>query len=143
GAENAGVRWSRRGGSPLGEVYLDNSATTRVDPEVAGAMVHAASAAYGNPSSPHRKGLKAERLVRAARQAVARALGGVEERSIIFTSGGTEANNLAVLGAARAAARHGRHVITTAVEHSSVLEACLALGREGFDVTVLPVDSEG
>src|SRR5690606_2048810 len=80
---------------------------------------------------------------RAARQAVARALGGVEERSIIFTSGGTEANNLAVLGAARAAARHGRHVITTAVEHSSVLEACLALGREGFDVTVLPVDGEG
>jgi len=127
----------------LGEVYLDNSATTRVDPEVAEAMVHAASAAYGNPSSPHRKGLEAERLVRAARQAVARALGGVEERSIIFTSGGTEANNLAVLGAARAAARHGRHVITTAVEHSSVLEACLALGREGFDVTVLPVDGEG
>ncbi|HEX6990184.1 MAG TPA: cysteine desulfurase family protein [Bacillota bacterium] len=127
----------------MGEVYLDNSATTRVDPQVAEAMSHAAVVAYGNPSSPHRKGLEAEHLVRDARAAAARALGGVEERTILFTSGGTEANNLAVFGAARAAGRRGRHVVTTAVEHSSVLEACLALRDEGFDVTVLPVGGDG
>ena len=125
------------------EVYLDNSATTRVEPEVVEAMSHAAAVAYGNPSSPHRKGLDAERLVREARAAVARALGGVDDRTVLFTSGGTEANNLAVFGTARAAGRAGRHVVTTAVEHSSVLEACLALKHEGFDVTVLPVDAEG
>lgn len=125
------------------EVYLDNSATTRVEPEVVEAMSHAAATAYGNPSSPHRKGLEAERLVREARRAAARALGDVDERTILFTSGGTEANNLAVFGGARAAGRRGRHVVTTAVEHSSVLEACLALRREGFEATVLPVDGEG
>lgn len=124
------------------EVYLDNSATTRVRPEVVAAMVTAMEEDYGNPSSVHRRGQAAERAVRAARAAVAETLA-AEPEEIFFTSGGTEANNLAILGLARARARRGRHLITTAVEHPSVLEAFHRLEKEGFSVTYLPVDREG
>ena len=110
------------------EVYLDNSATTQVRPEVAAAVMETMTRWYGNPSSLHQKGLEAEGLVEEAREAVARSLC-VQRDTIYFTSGGTEANNLALWGAARARARRGRHIITTAIEHPSVLNVCGRLRR--------------
>jgi cysteine desulfurase len=97
---------------------------------------------YGNPSSLHSKGLEAEKIVTHARRSLAAFLG-VKEEEITFTSGGTEANNLALKGGARRRQRRGRHLITTKVEHPSVLYACQALEREGFTVTYLDVDSLG
>jgi cysteine desulfurase len=124
------------------EIYLDNSATTRVPPQVAELMASVLTANYGNPSSLHGKGLEAERLLRDARSLLASALS-VKESEIIFTSGGTEANNLAVKGTARRRRRGGLHLITTAIEHPSVLYAFNALREEGFEVTFLPVDADG
>ncbi len=123
-------------------IYLDNSATTRVLPEVAEAVRCAMEEEFGNPSSPHGLGLRAERAVREAREVIARGLG-VDAGEVVFTSGGTEANNLAVIGAARALRRRGDHVITTRVEHPSVLRACEVLAEEGFRVTRLGVDRQG
>ncbi len=122
------------------EIYLDNAATTRPHAAVVEAMQRVLTEDYGNPSSLHGKGLAAERLVAAAREAVARSLG-VTPEEIIFTCGGTEANNLAIHDAIRLAGRH--HVIATAIEHSSVLEPIRRLTQEGFEVTELPVDREG
>ena len=124
------------------EVYLDNSATTRVREEVAAVVLEAMTRQYGNPSSLHRKGIEAERLVQGARETIARSLG-VKDDEIYFTSGGTEANNLALQGAARARSRRGKHIITTAIEHPSVLNTCARLAEEGFRVTYLPVNREG
>ncbi|MBX6350272.1 MAG: cysteine desulfurase [Clostridia bacterium] len=123
-------------------IYLDNAATTQALPEVAEAVRRALCEDYANPSSLHRLGLAAERLVTAAREALARALG-VGEDELVFTSGGTEANNLAIKGAARARAGRGRHLIVAAAEHDSVLRAAAALGREGFEVEHVPVDGSG
>lgn len=122
------------------EIYLDNAATTKPYPAVVEAMTRALTAEWGNPSSLHGKGLAAERLVTAAREAVARSLG-VNPEEIIFTSGGTEANSLAIQGVARTA--KGRHIITTAIEHSSVHTPIRRLAAQGFEVTELPVDREG
>ncbi|HHX73641.1 MAG TPA: aminotransferase class V-fold PLP-dependent enzyme, partial [Firmicutes bacterium] len=104
------------------QIYLDNSATTAVLPEVAAEMQRVLLTAYGNPSSLHTMGVEAERIKNAARQLLAEACGGRAEE-LIFTSGGTEANNLAVKGVARRLRRRGRHLITTQVEHPSVLYA--------------------
>lgn len=122
------------------EIYLDNAATTRPHPAVVAAMTRALGEEFGNPSSLHRLGLAAERLVSAAREAVARTLA-VAPEEIIFTSGGTEANSLAIRGVASRAP--GRHIITTAVEHSSVLTPIRALAAQGYEVTELPVDAWG
>ncbi|HXF81983.1 MAG TPA: cysteine desulfurase family protein [bacterium] len=122
------------------EIYLDNAATTRPHPAVIEAVTRALAEEWGNPSSLHRKGLAAERLVRAAREAVATTLDASPEE-IVFTSGGTEANNLALHGIAQLA--RGRHIVTTAVEHSSVLTPLRRLAAAGYDVTELPVDGEG
>lgn len=97
---------------------------------------------YGNPSSIHRKGLEAERLLKEARRRVARVLGARDDE-VLFTSGGTEANNLAIKGAAYRHRRRGTHLITTAVEHPSVLNSFRQLENEGFTVTYLPVDKSG
>ncbi len=124
-------------------VYLDHAATTPVHPAVAEAMARCLAETYGNPSSIHGFGREAKKAVEAAREQVA-ALIGARPQEIVFTSGGTEADNLAVLGAARARRDRGNHVITSAVEHHAVLDACEHLaGREGFRVTVLPVDGAG
>jgi len=128
--------------STVREIYLDNAATTRPDPAVVAAMTSALTEGYGNPSSIHGKGVEAERRVAEARAQVA-ALLGVPPAAVLFTSGGTEANNLAIKGAARAYRNRGRHLIGTAVEHSSVLEALRTLEAEGFALTVLPVDRGG
>ncbi|MDO4284718.1 MAG: cysteine desulfurase family protein [Eubacteriales bacterium] len=124
------------------EIYLDNSATTRVYPEVAALMNRIFLEEYGNPSSMHHKGVEAERQLRQARQILAGILKG-KEKNLIFTSCGTEADNLALIGAARANARSGKHLITTRIEHPAVLETMKYLESEGFEVTYLPVDAEG
>ncbi len=124
------------------EIYLDNSATTRPYDEVIELMARVMGTCYGNPSSLHAKGLEAEKIVKEARETLARALGcRVEE--IIFTSGGTEANNQAIKGVAYRHRRRGNHIITSTIEHPSVLNCCRRLEEEGFEVTYVPVDSEG
>ncbi len=119
--------------------YLDNSATTRVCPQAAEKALQMMTACYGNPSSLHSLGAAAEQELNAARQKVARLLG-CRPQEVIFTSGGTESNNLAVLGAAQAKIRAGRHIVTTAVEHASVAAACSELERQGWEVTRLVPD---
>ena len=124
------------------EIYLDNSATTRCLPEAAEVMTRILTEDYGNPSSLHNKGLAGENYIRHARETVAKSIK-AKEKEIVFTSGGTESNNLAIFGAARANRRTGMHVITTAVEHPSVANPFGALADEGYDVTYLPVDRKG
>lgn len=124
------------------DVYLDNAATTRVLPEVVEAMREAMLDQYGNPSSLHRLGLEAEKLTATARGRLATVLDCVPEE-VIFTSGGTEANALAIRGTAWARHGEGRHLITTRTEHPSVLETCRMLEQEGWEVTYLEVDSGG
>lgn len=123
-------------------VYLDNNATTRVAQDVLDAMLPFFREHYGNPSSLHRMGVAAERALTEAREQTARALG-AEPGQVVFTSGGTEANNLALRGAVRALRRRGDHVVTTAVEHPSVLDVCKALEDEGLRVTYVPVEASG
>lgn len=123
-------------------IYLDNAATTRAWPEVAAAMVQALREGYGNPSSLHGLGLEAERAVEAARRQIA-ALLQVSPEELIFTSGGTEANHLAIKGAARALVRRGRHVVTTEVEHASVQNAVADLAAEGYEYTRVSADRRG
>jgi len=126
----------------LEEIYLDNSATTRVCEKSAEKVLELMTQCYGNPSSLHKKGLEAQREVAHARQAVAVSLG-AQPREIIFTSGGTEANNLAVLGGAAAGRRRGKRIVTTAIEHPSVLEPMRQLEKEGFEVVFLTPDTDG
>ncbi len=124
------------------EAYLDNSATTKVFENVKNIMVETMTKDYGNPSSMHMRGVEAERYIRQSAKTIADILK-VEEKEIIFTSGGTESNNLAVLGAAMANRRSGMHIITTAVEHASVHSPMEFLEEQGFRVTCLGVDALG
>lgn len=124
------------------ECYLDNSATTRCFDSVAALMTKIYCEDYGNPSSMHKKGVEAERQLRWAREVIAKNLK-VSEKEIIFTSGGTESDNLALRGAAYANARAGRHLITTTIEHPAILETVKYLETQGFEVTYLPVDGAG
>ncbi|GFI02133.1 MAG: cysteine desulfurase [Lachnospiraceae bacterium] len=124
------------------EVYLDNSATTRCFDEVAALMTQIMCEDYGNSSSLHRKGVQAEKYIRYAKDVIARNLK-VNEKEIFFTSGGTESDNLALIGCARANCRSGRHLITTQIEHPAVLKTMKHLEEEGFRVTYLPVDQKG
>ncbi|MCM1190028.1 MAG: cysteine desulfurase [bacterium] len=124
------------------EVYLDNSATTRVFPEVAELMTKIMCEDYGNPSSLHRKGVQAENYLRDAKETLARLLK-VNEKEIFFTSGGTESDNMALTGCALANGRRGKHIITTRIEHPAVLKTCAYLETLGYRVTYLPVDRTG
>lgn len=124
-------------------VYLDHQATTPLDPRVLEAMLPWLTEAFGNAASrQHAYGWAAESAVAAAREEIAAALG-AEPREVVFSSGATESNNLAILGAARAARAKGGHVVTSAVEHRAVLDPCRALEAEGFEVTVLSPDAYG
>lgn len=123
-------------------IYLDNSATTRCSEEVTALVCDCMRTDFGNPSSMHHMGVVAEGLVRTAAEQIARTLG-CKRQEILFTSGGTESDNLAIKGAAHACARRGRHLITTKIEHPAVLRTMQSLEAEGFEVTYLPVDSEG
>jgi cysteine desulfurase len=125
-------------------IYLDHHATTPCDPRVVEAMLPWFGERYGNPSSAtHRYGWEAEAAVEDARERLAAAIGAAEPREIVFTSGTTESDNLALQGLARAARRRGDHLVTSAIEHPAVLDTCRALARQGFRVTELPVDSGG
>lgn len=124
------------------EVYLDNSATTRCFDEVAQVVQKVMLQDYGNPSSMHNKGLEGENYVRKAKEVIAKNLK-VNEKEIFFTSGGTESDNLALIGTAMANKRAGNHIITTKIEHPAVREACEYLENHGFEVTYLGVDQNG
>lgn len=124
------------------EVYLDNSATTRVFDSVRDVMVQAMMADYGNTSSRHMKGVEAEHYIKTAREEIAKSLK-VKEKEIIFTSGGTESNNLALIGVAMANRRAGNHLITSGIEHASIYNTMLFLEEQGFRVTYLPTDQNG
>ena len=124
------------------QIYLDNNATTRVAPEVLDAMLPCYQGAYGNASSVHALGQEAKGLLDNARQQLAHLLN-AEPNEIVFTSGGTESDNLAIRGIAEASPRPARHIITTRVEHHAVLHTCQAMQKAGIEVTYLRVDSEG
>lgn len=124
------------------EHYLDNSATTPVLPQAAEEAARLMLENWGNPSSLHTKGFLAKKELEAAREIVARRLGAQAEE-IVFTSGGTEANNLALLGAANARKRLGNRIVTTAIEHDSVLNAARELERQGFEVVYVKPEADG
>ena len=124
------------------EAYFDNSATTRCYPEVAEIVVKTMTEDFGNPSAMHLKGVEAEKYVREAAQTLAKILK-VHEKEIIFTSGGTESNNLALFGGADANKRSGNHIITTSVEHAAVGQPAERLEQMGYEVTIVPVDHRG
>ena len=125
------------------EAYLDNSATTRAYPEVGDLVYKVMCQDYGNPSSMHQKGVDAEHYVKEAKETIAKVLK-VNAKDIYFTSGGTESDNLALIGCARANRRAGNHLITTSIEHPAILNTMRYLEEEeGFRVTYLPVDASG
>lgn len=123
-------------------IYLDHSATTPVDPQVAELMMTYFTEYYGNPSSVHYFGRQVRKALDNAREQVA-ALIGASPKEITFTSGGTEADNLAIQGAARARVKKGNHLITSAIEHHAVLDTFKYLRNNGYEITILPVDAEG
>lgn len=124
------------------EIYLDNSATTKCFAEVAELMTKIMCEDYGNPSSMHLKGVEGEKYIRQAKEIIAKNLK-VSEKEIFFTSGGTESDNLAIIGCAMANRRRGNHLITTMIEHPAVLQTMQYLESIGFRVTYLPVDEYG
>ena len=124
------------------EVYLDNSATTRCFDSVANIVTKVMCEDYGNPSSMHMKGVQAENYVKVAKNIIAKNLK-VNDKEIYFTSGGTESDNLAIIGTAMANKRAGNHIITTCIEHPAVLRTMEYLESQGFCVTYLPVDEVG
>ena len=124
------------------EAYFDNSATTRCFEEVKDIVVKTMMEDFGNPSAMHQKGVDAEGYVKESARTLAQILK-VTEKEILFTSGGTESNNLALIGGALANKRSGNHIITTAIEHAAVSQPALYLQEQGFEVTILPVDGHG
>ena len=124
------------------EAYFDNSATTRCFEEVKDIVVKTMMEDFGNPSAMHQKGVDAEGYVKESARTLAQILK-VTEKEILFTSGGTESNNLALIGGALANKRSGNHIITTAVEHAAVSQPVAFLQEQGFEVTILPVDGHG
>lgn len=124
------------------EAYFDNAATTAVFPEVKDLMVKLLTEDYGNPSSLHMKGVEAEKYIKKAAEQIAREIK-CQEKELVFTSGGTESNNLAIIGGALAHRRAGKHIITTNIEHASVSVAMDFLSKEGYEITCVGVDSTG
>ncbi len=124
------------------EIYLDNSATTRAFDEVVDVVSRVMREDFGNPSSMHQKGVEAERYVKESKEIIAKTLK-VQEKEIFYTSGGTESDNWALMGAASANSRAGRHLITTKVEHPAILQTMEYLESIGYEVTYLSVDKQG
>ena len=124
------------------QAYLDNSATTVCEPGVVEKVVQMMSVIYGNPSAMHNKGVEAENYIKEAKEIIAKTMK-VQEKELIFTSGGTESNNLAIMGCAAANHRMGKHLITTKIEHPSVGNVMKHMEEEGYEVTYLPVDENG
>ena len=124
------------------EAYLDNSATTRCKKEVVDVMVNAMEVDFGNPSSMHMYGIKAEKYIKEAKETFVKLLK-CQDKEIIFTSGGTESNNMAIIGAVIANKRDGNHIIVSSVEHASVKQPIRFLEEQGFRISYLPVDENG
>ena len=124
------------------EAYFDNSATTKVLDSVKDIVVKTMTEDYGNPAAKHRKGMEAEQYIRDARKIIADTMK-VQEKEILFTSGGSESNNMALIGAAWANQRAGKHIISTSIEHPSVYNPLGVLEELGFEVTIHPVDHDG
>ena len=124
------------------QAYLDNSATTKCSKRATDLMVKLLTEDFGNPSSMHMKGVEAENYIKEAKEKIAKTLK-IEEKEIVFTSGGTESNNMALIGAALANKRAGNHIITTSIEHASVSATTEYLEELGFKVTYLKVDADG
>jgi cysteine desulfurase len=129
-------------GGTMERIYLDHAATTPMHPRVIEKMMEVMNTNFGNPSSIHSFGREARHYIDLARETLARSIG-AKENEIIFTSGGTEADNMALFGAAESNQHKGKHIITTQVEHHAVLHACQRLEKMGFEVTYLPVDETG
>jgi cysteine desulfurase len=123
-------------------IYLDNASTTPIDPKVLGVMLPCLTDKYGNPSSIHYEGRVAKKVIEESRERIAKIVG-IKKEGIIFTSGGTESDNLAVLGIARANKEKGKHIIVSAIEHKAVLDSCKKLEKEGFEITYLNVEKNG
>lgn len=123
-------------------IYLDHAATTPMHPKVMEKMMEVMNSTFGNPSSIHAFGREARHQLDLARETIAKSIG-AKEQEIIFTSGGTEADNMAIFGIAESYQHHGKHIITTQVEHHAVLHACQKLEKMGYEVTYLPVDETG
>jgi cysteine desulfurase len=124
------------------EAYLDNAATTKAFDSVKDIMIEALSVNFGNPSSLHMKGIQAEKYINEAKEIIAKSLK-VDPKEIVFTSGGTESNNMALIGATLANKRSGNHIITTRIEHPSVHNPLIFLEENGFRVSYIPVDNNG
>ena len=124
------------------EIYLDNSATTAVHPDVVKLMSKIMLEDYGNPSSKHNKGVQAERYLNEAGETLASILK-CDKKELLYTSGGTESDNMALIGTALANKRRGNHIITTMIEHPAILETTVFLEKNGFEITYLPVDATG
>ncbi len=124
------------------EAYFDNAATTAVNPKVKELMFKLMDLDFGNPSSLHMKGVDAEKYIKEATKRIAKELK-CSEKEIVFTSGGTESNNLAIIGSALARRRYGKHIITTAIEHASVSATTEFLSKEGFEITYIGTDNKG
>ena len=124
------------------DVYFDNSATTKVLAPVADLVMKVMTEDYGNPSAKHGKGMRAEQYIKEAAEIIAGTLK-VSPKEIVFTSGGSESNNMALIETAMANRRAGNHIISTAIEHASVYNPLAYLEEQGFEVTYLPVDHNG
>ena len=123
-------------------IYLDNSATTKVYPDVAELMCKTMLADYGNPSAKHIMGVEAEKYYRESREEIAETLK-VKAKEILFTSGGTESDNMALIGGCFAKMRQGKHIISSAIEHPAIYKALEFLESHGFEISILPVDEKG
>ncbi|MCI0689059.1 MAG: cysteine desulfurase, partial [Sporichthyaceae bacterium] len=124
-------------------IYLDYQATTPLDPRVLAVMLPYLSEIYGNPASPHAAGRQAADAVRIARRQLRDLLGAQYDNEIVFTSGATESDNLAIAGIAHTLRHQGNHMITTAIEHPAVLACCMRLAKDGWQVTQIPVNTDG
>ena len=127
----------------MNEIYFDNSATTKISEIALNKYIETSNLFYANPASLHKAGFLAEKEVDKARKILMKALGGKNEKEIIFTSGGTESDNLAILGTAMARSKSGKHLITSKIEHHAVLDCFKYLETQGFEVTYIDVDEKG
>ncbi|SFD63080.1 cysteine desulfurase [Bacillus sp. OV194] len=132
----------KKAGDPMDRIYVDHAATSPIHPDVVQEMLPYFTEHFGNPSSIHQFGRKTRQLLDEARITAAKSIG-AHPSQIMFTSGGTEADNAAIFGTVYANSEHGKHIITTQIEHHAVLHACEELERQGFEVTYLPVDETG